>query len=117
VRYVEYVRSRPPRSIQKANVMTSQQIHPALLPRPGAGQRGDKIKSALKTTELVAYVLTVIGVLVASDLVGDTPGGRADYFLADKAWLYIVALTIGYMLSRGLAKSGKHNDSETDRYR
>jgi len=69
VRYVEYVRSRPPRSIQKANVMTSQQIHPALLPRPGAGQRGDKIKSALKTTELVAYVLTVIGVLVASDLV------------------------------------------------
>jgi len=54
---------------------------------------------------------------VASDLVGDTPGGRSDYFLADKAWFYIVLLTIGYMISRGLAKSGKHNDSETDRYR
>ncbi len=96
--------------------MTSQQIHPALLPRPGAGQRGDKIKSALKTTELIAYVLTVIGVIVASDLVGDTPGGRSDYFLADKAWLYIVALTIGYMLSRGLAKSGKHNHCDCGRY-
>jgi len=93
------------------------QVHPALLPRPGAGQRGDRIKSALKTTELIAYVLTVIGVLVASALVGDTEGGRSDYFLADKAWFYIVLLTIGYMLSRGLAKSGKHNDSEADRYR
>lgn len=46
---------------------------------------------------------------MASYLVEDTPGGRADYFLADKAWFYIVLLTIGYMISRGLAKSGSRD--------
>ncbi|MBN2621864.1 MAG: hypothetical protein JXA83_00790, partial [Acidimicrobiales bacterium] len=28
----------------------------------------------------------------------------ADYFAGDKVWLYITLLTIGYMISRGLAK-------------
>ncbi|MGW3669194.1 hypothetical protein [Streptomyces sp. NPDC005141] len=39
--------------------------------------------------------------------------GHAAYFRADKAWLYIVILTVGYMISRGLAKSGSrdHYDS------
>ena len=32
--------------------------------------------------------------------------GGADIFAADKVWLYIALLTIGYMLSRGFAKSG-----------
>jgi hypothetical protein len=27
-------------------------------------------------------------------------------FLADKAWFYVTLLTIGYMISRGLAKAG-----------
>ena len=27
-------------------------------------------------------------------------------FLADKAWFYITLLTIGYLISRGLAKAG-----------
>lgn len=66
-------------------------------------------KASSKTTELLAYLAAVIGVLVASYLVEDTPGGRADYFLADKAWFYIVLLTIGYMISRGLAKSGSRD--------
>ena len=74
-------------------------------------------KSALKTTELIAYVLAVIGVLLASLLVKHT-SGHTDYFRADKAWFYIVLLTIGYLGSRGLAKSGsrdfyddRHEDS------
>ena len=29
-----------------------------------------------------------------------------DVFLADKAWFYVTLLTIGYMISRGLAKAG-----------
>jgi len=29
--------------------------------------------------------------------------------LADKAWLYITLLTIGYLISRGLAKSGSNH--------
>ena len=49
--------------------------------------------------------LAVVGVLLASWLVGE-PDGRGDVFLADQAWLYVTLLTIGYMISRGLAKAG-----------
>ena len=65
-------------------------------------------KSSLKTSELVAYVAAVIGVLLASYLVG-TNDNHADYFRADRAWWYVVLLTIGYMVSRGLAKSGSRD--------
>jgi hypothetical protein len=61
-------------------------------------------KSALKTTEFVVYVLAVIGVLIAS-LVTDK-GNDGQAFDAQHAWLYVTLLTIGYMVSRGLAKSG-----------
>ncbi|MFD3762750.1 hypothetical protein [Streptomyces sp. NPDC058622] len=66
-------------------------------------------KSALKTTEFFVYIAAVIAVLIASMLVG-TEEGHLDYFRADKAWLYIVILTVGYMLSRGLAKSGSRDN-------
>ena len=62
-------------------------------------------KASFKTTELMVYIAAVVGVLVASAAVGTTHA-HADYFRADKAWFYIVLLTIGYVVSRGLAKSG-----------
>ncbi|MFD3549198.1 hypothetical protein ACFWUW_26950 [Streptomyces sp. NPDC058655] len=39
-----------------------------------------------------------------------TEEGHRDYFRADQPWLYIVILTVGYMLSRGLAKSGSRDN-------
>ena len=36
-------------------------------------------------------------------------GGHDDYFRADKAAFYVVLLTIGYLGSRGLAKSGSRD--------
>lgn len=30
-------------------------------------------------------------------------------FRADKAWLYVVVLTVGYMISRGIAKAGSRD--------
>jgi hypothetical protein len=68
-------------------------------------------KSALKTTEFFIYLASVVAVLIASMVVGDDDG-HADYFRADKAWLYIVILTVGYMISRGLAKSGSRDPYE-----
>ena len=65
-------------------------------------------KSAFKTTEFIVYVLAVAGVLIASYLV-KAHAGRPDIFRADKAWFYIVLLTLGYMGSRGLAKSGSRD--------
>jgi hypothetical protein len=75
---------------------------------------GEETKPSYKTTELIVYVLAVIGVLIASNAVGDganNDGG--DYFAADKAWWFITLLTIGYLISRGLAKSGSRS-SDTD---
>jgi len=68
----------------------------------------NETKSAFKTTEFMVYVLAVAGVLIASYLVKSHPG-HADVFRADKAWFYIVLLSLGYMGSRGLAKSGSRN--------
>ena len=57
-------------------------------------------KSSYKTTELIAYVVAVIGVLVASAITDTSDFGTQE------AWFYVTLLTIGYMVSRGLAKSG-----------
>jgi len=61
-------------------------------------------KSAFKTTELIVYVASVVAVLIAS-LVTDS-GDDGQGFDAKTAWLFVTLLTIGYMISRGLAKSG-----------
>jgi hypothetical protein len=68
-------------------------------------------KSALKTTELVAYVVAVIGVLVAAAFVD------ASDFGSQEAWFYVTLLTIGYMVSRGLAKSGSYEREDADSHR
>ncbi len=62
-------------------------------------------KSSFKTTEFWVYIAAVVGVFIASALVGTTQN-HTDYFRADRAWLYIVILTVGYLGSRGWAKSG-----------
>jgi hypothetical protein len=65
-------------------------------------------KASVKTTELIAYVATVIGVLAASAMVD------ASDFGAQEAWFYVTLLTIGYMVSRGLAKSGSRDFYDDD---
>ena len=52
---------------------------------------------------------------LASQLVGDGNDGGGDYFRADKAWWYITLLTIGYLVSRGLAKAGSRSRFLDDR--
>ena len=59
-------------------------------------------KSSYKTTELIVYVLAVLGVLIAALFVD----GGADGFNTADAWRYVTYLTVGYMISRGLAKAG-----------
>jgi hypothetical protein len=85
---------------------TNRRNEPATDNRPARGY-GDETKPSWKTTELAVYVVAVIGVLIASQAVGDGAANNgADYFAADKAWWYITLLTLGYLVSRGLAKSG-----------
>jgi hypothetical protein len=82
--------------------------HGADIRRPHA-RKSTETKASFKTTELIAYVAAVVGVLVASMLVKTTET-HGDYFRADKAWFYVVLLTIGYLGSRGLAKSGSRDN-------
>jgi len=70
------------------------------LHRASDRDRSTETKASTKTTELIVYVLAVLGVLIASFLVQEASFG------ADHAWRYVTYLTIGYMISRGLAKSG-----------
>ena len=65
-------------------------------------------KASFNTTEFFAYLGAVVGVLMASQLVG-TEDGHDDYFRADRAWFFVVLLTIGYMVARGVAKSGSRD--------
>ncbi|MCW2904483.1 MAG: hypothetical protein JWO67_6748 [Streptosporangiaceae bacterium] len=83
--------------------------------RAGAGDPGERTvgarrsttetKASYKTTELYIYLVVAVAVLIASQLV-DTSDGHNDYLRADRAWFYVVLLTIGYLISRGLAKAG-----------
>jgi hypothetical protein len=71
---------------------------------PARRRETSETKSAFKTTELVVYVVSVVGVLVASALVDNAQDGQG--FNAYQAWFLVTLLTIGYLISRGLAKSG-----------
>ncbi len=84
--------------------MAEQQAAPRVHSKDRDGDmRGTETKAATKTTELVVYALAVLGVLIASFLVQEASFG------ADHAWRYVTYLTIGYMISRGLAKAGSCN--------
>jgi hypothetical protein len=65
-------------------------------------------KSSYKTTEFFAYIAAVVGVLVASAIVDVSDFGTQE------AWFYVTLLTIGYMVSRGLAKAGSRDFYDDD---
>lgn len=73
----------------------------------GANRRtSDETKNALKTTEFVAMVGVIAAILIAtwvSDSLNDVRG-----------WTLVAAVAIGYMLSRGLAKSGSSYVGDED---
>jgi hypothetical protein len=66
----------------------------------------DETKHAFKTTEFIAMVGVILAILIAtavSDSLNDVRG-----------WTLVAAIAIGYMLSRGLAKSGTKYAGDED---
>ena len=66
----------------------------------------DETKLSLKTTEFWAMIAVIAAILIASavsDSLGDV-----------RAWTLVAAVAIGYMVSRGLAKSGSHYHGDED---
>jgi hypothetical protein len=74
----------------------------------GLRRLATETKAAFKTTEFYAFLAVLAGLLIAGNTIEGKDGG-ADYFAADKIWLYVTLLTIGYMISRGLAKAGSRD--------
>jgi hypothetical protein len=70
----------------------------------GVGRLVTETKAAFKTTEFYAYVATFVMILIAGAVIKEKD--NVDAFRADKVWLYITILTVGYMVARGLSKSG-----------
>ena len=66
----------------------------------------DETKPSFKTTEFFAMIGVIGAILVAAAI--------ADNFDAPRAWTLVAAVAIGYMVSRGLAKSGsRHTEDNT----
>ena len=66
----------------------------------------DETKPSVKSTELYAFVAAVVGVLIATQQLDNMDGWDG--------WRLVTALTIGYMVSRGLAKAGSHHAGGDD---
>ena len=69
--------------------------------------RSDETKHATKTSEFWIYVGLVVGLVIAAATASD--------FGVNRLWLFLTILTVGYFLSRGLAKAlrGKGGGDET----
>lgn len=71
-------------------------------------------KAAFKTTEFIAYIVILISMFIASAVVdsNEDPEG----FGPQQVWLYATLLTVGYLISRGLAKSGSREFYDNDEH-
>jgi hypothetical protein len=74
--------------------------------RPRARRLSTETKASFKTTEFFAYLAVLAGVLIAGAMVDQSDAGG---YGARQVWLYATILTVGYMVSRGLAKSGSRD--------
>jgi hypothetical protein len=63
-----------------------------------ADVRSTETKASTKTSEFFVYLVAAAAILIASFVV--------DGFNATEGWMFFTFLSIGYMVSRGLAKSG-----------
>jgi hypothetical protein len=80
--------------------------------RPAAVRRSTETKASFKTTEFAAYIAILVAIFIAGAVTKAGSNGN-DVFRAHQVWLYATILSIGYMISRGLAKAGSR-DRYTD---
>ena len=59
------------------------------------------------TSEFVGSVLAIAGIAITA--------ASSDAFGAWRAWVLITAITVGYMISRGIAKSGTRSHADDPR--
>ena len=67
-------------------------------------------KASTKTTEFYVYLAAVAAVVITALMVDQDVNTGIDPFGALEALQYITFLSIGYMVARGLAKSGSREN-------
>jgi hypothetical protein len=90
---------------------TDRGNHGPTAPRQARRRRSTETKAAFKTTEFFAYVAVLAGILIAGVVIDSSDAGG---YGARQVWLYATMLTVGYLLSRGLAKSGSRDPYDAD---
>jgi hypothetical protein len=68
-------------------------------------------QSAYITVELILYLLASIGIFITAAVIDESGSGQG--FGASEAWFYVTLLTVGFLLSRGLAKLGGRHSSRS----
>ena len=92
----------------------SQRANQAYEDRSVSGRRSTETKAGFKTTEFIAYLAVLVAIVIAGAVTKAGANGN-DVFRAHQVWLYASILTVGYMVSRGLAKSGSREPYTEDR--
>lgn len=87
---------------------TATQRERAVTTRRDTARLSTETKHSSKTTELYAYVAVTVGVLLAG-LLTKAGDGHDDRLNAHDTWMIVAILTVGYMISRGLAKAGSRD--------
>jgi hypothetical protein len=92
---------------------TDRDSRGAVAPRSTTRRLTTETKHSSKTSELYAYVAATLGVLLAG-LLTKAGDGHDDRLQAQETWMIVGILTVGYMISRGLAKSGSRDPYDAD---
>jgi hypothetical protein len=85
----------------------------AIAPARRTQRRTTETKHSSKTSEMYAYIIATVGVLLAG-LLTKAGDGHDDRLTSHDTWLIVGILTVGYMISRGLAKSGSREPFDAD---
>lgn len=89
--------------------------HPQQMPTPYGYQQWQpprrsypiETKPFFLTSEFVGSVLAIVGIAITA--------ASSDAFGAWRAWILITAITVGYLVSRGIAKSGTRSHADDPR--
>ena len=88
-------------------------LQPGRDAKPDRGRRlTTETKASFKTTEFFVFLAVLAGILISAGVVDQANDGGLG---ARQAWLYATILSVGYMVSRGLAKSGSRQPYDEDR--
>src|SRR4051794_41953267 len=83
----------------------------AVAPRTPVRRLSTETKAAFKTTEFFAFVAVLVGILIAGAVVDSADAGGDG---ARQVWLYATILTVGYMVSRGVAEARRRGRFDAD---